>query len=74
MTPLHHPDEPRSNPVRDGLVRIEPRALRTFTPTQAVLARSAGAFHWTPEGHAVVTQRLKRLLATAGIGNPNQSK
>jgi 4-aminobutyrate aminotransferase-like enzyme len=49
-SPLHHPDEARSNAVRDDLVRVEPRALRTFTPTQAVLARSAGVFHWTPEG------------------------
>jgi 4-aminobutyrate aminotransferase-like enzyme len=52
MTPpsLHHSHEPGSNAVRDGLARFEPRALRTFTPTQAVLARSAGVFHWTPEG------------------------
>jgi hypothetical protein len=28
-------------------------------------------FHWTPEGHAVVTQRLKRLLAAAGMIDPN---
>src|SRR4051812_35919276 len=48
--PLHHPDETRSNAVRSDLVRVEPRALRTYTPTQAVLARSAGVFHWTPEG------------------------
>ena len=31
-------------------------------------------FHWTPEGHAVVTQRLKRLLADAGIDDGNQPK
>jgi len=29
-------------------------------------------FHWTPEGHAVVAQRLKQLLATAGIVDLNQ--
>jgi len=28
-------------------------------------------FHWTPEGHEVVTQRLMRLLATAGIAGPD---
>ena len=49
-TPLHQPGEARSNPIRDGAARYEPRALRTYTPTQAVLARSAGVFHWTPEG------------------------
>jgi lysophospholipase L1-like esterase len=31
-------------------------------------------FHWTPEGHAVVAQRLKRLLAAAGAIDPNQPK
>jgi lysophospholipase L1-like esterase len=31
-------------------------------------------FHWTPEGHAVVTQRLKHLLAAAGSIDPNQAK
>src|SRR5262245_25175320 len=49
-SPLLHPDENRSNAVRSDLVRVEPRSLRTYTPTQAVLARSAGVFHWTPEG------------------------
>jgi lysophospholipase L1-like esterase len=31
-------------------------------------------FHWTPEGHAVVAQRLTRLLAAAGIVDINQAK
>jgi lysophospholipase L1-like esterase len=31
-------------------------------------------FHWTPEGHAVVAQRLKRLLGDAGILNSNQPR
>lgn len=48
--PLHHPNETSSNPLRDALAGAEPRCLRTFTPTQAILAKSAGAFHWTPEG------------------------
>src|SRR5262245_42458051 len=48
--PIAFEDEPRSNAVRRTISNLEPRALRTFTPTQAVLARSAGIFHWTPEG------------------------
>jgi 4-aminobutyrate aminotransferase-like enzyme len=48
--PLHHPDEPAGNAARDEVARSEPRALRTYTPTQTVLARSAGVYHWTPEG------------------------
>lgn len=47
---LHHPHENQSNTARDLVARYEPRALRTFTPSQAVLSRSAGVFHWTAEG------------------------
>jgi 4-aminobutyrate aminotransferase-like enzyme len=65
-TPLHHPDEPRSNPVRDDLVRVEPRSLRTYTPTQAVLAKSAGAFHWTPEGRRLYDFTSGVLVANLG--------
>jgi 4-aminobutyrate aminotransferase-like enzyme len=51
MTPApHHSDEASSNAVRDQAAKYEPKSLRTYTPTQAVLARSAGVFHWTPEG------------------------
>ena len=47
--PIHHSTESSSNTVRDTLVQVEPRGLRTFTPTQAVLLTSAGVFHWTQE-------------------------
>jgi 4-aminobutyrate aminotransferase-like enzyme len=82
-SPLHHASEPRSNAVRDGLARYEPRALRTFTPTQAVLAHSAGVFHWTPEGRRLYdftsgvlvsnlghnpTAWMQRFLRTLGWG------
>ena len=43
--PLHHPDEGRSNTIRDHLAELEPQAQRTFTPTLAVLAHSAGIYH-----------------------------
>src|SRR5580700_6387033 len=48
--PLHHPHEQVSNADRDLVAQYEPKSLRTYTPSQAVLARSAGVFHWTPEG------------------------
>jgi 4-aminobutyrate aminotransferase-like enzyme len=48
--PIQHPGETVSNPARDSVARFEPKSLRTFTPTQAVLSRSAGVYHWTPEG------------------------
>jgi 4-aminobutyrate aminotransferase-like enzyme len=63
---LHHPDEQASNAVRDGMVRTEPRSSRTYTPTQAVLARSAGVFHWTPEGRRLYDFSSGVLVANLG--------
>src|SRR6184192_861021 len=71
MTALHHPDENASNPVRDGLTKFEPRSLRTYTPTQAVLARSAGVFHWTAEGRRLYDFSSGVLVSNLGH-NPRQ--
>jgi 4-aminobutyrate aminotransferase-like enzyme len=49
-TPIFHPGEATSNEIRRRLAKVEPHALRTFTPSLAVLAKSAGSYHWTPEG------------------------
>jgi 4-aminobutyrate aminotransferase-like enzyme len=65
-SPLHHPGEPSSNEARDGAAATEPRALRTFTPSQAVLARSAGVFHWTPEGRRLYDFTSGVLVANLG--------
>jgi 4-aminobutyrate aminotransferase/(S)-3-amino-2-methylpropionate transaminase len=65
-TALHHPHEPTSNTIRDGIMRYEPRSLRTYTPTQAVLARSAGIFHWTPEGRRLYDFTSGVLVANLG--------
>src|SRR5437588_672806 len=67
MTPApHHPDEKRSNDARDAAARLEPRSLRTYTPTQAVLARSAGVYHWTPEGRRLYDFTSGVLVANLG--------
>ena len=66
---LHHPHESTSNAVRDRLARYEPRTLRTYTPTQAVLAHSAGVFHWTPEGR----RALRFLVGRARRQSRTQS-
>src|SRR4051794_29220691 len=47
--PIQHAGEPDANAARDALLRVEPRSLRTFTPTQAVISHSAGVYHWTPD-------------------------
>jgi 4-aminobutyrate aminotransferase-like enzyme len=64
--PLHHPHESLSNATRDGIARYEPLTLRTYTPTQAVIARSAGVFHWTPEGRRLYDFTSGVLVANLG--------
>src|SRR5438034_9061207 len=64
--PLHHPHEAASNSVRDVIARLEPKSLRTFTPTQAVLAKSAGIYHWTPEGRRLYDFSSGVLVANLG--------
>src|SRR5881275_1588671 len=66
MPPIHHPAEPGSNAVRDAITRVEPRSLRTFTPTQAVLAKSAGVYHWTPEGRRLYDFTSGVLVSNLG--------
>ena len=48
--PPQHEGEAESNRVREQLSGSEPLCQRTYTPSLAVLQRSAGAYHWTPEG------------------------
>jgi 4-aminobutyrate aminotransferase-like enzyme len=70
-SPIHHSQESTSNAARDLAAQYEPRALRTYTPTQAVLARSAGVFHWTPEGRRLYDFTSGILVANLGH-NPSR--
>lgn len=63
---IHHPNEPNSNACRETISRTEPRALRTYTPSQAVLARAAGVFVWTPEGRRLFDFTSGVLVANLG--------
>lgn len=63
---IQHPDEPRGNAVRALLHQLEPKTQRTYTPTQAVLARSAGVFHWTPDGRRLYDFTSGVLVANLG--------
>ncbi|MEX1096980.1 MAG: aspartate aminotransferase family protein [Planctomycetales bacterium] len=64
--PIHFPAEELSNAVRQVIAECEPVSLRTFTPSQAVLARSAGCFHWTPEGRRLYDYTSGVLVANLG--------
>ncbi len=48
-TPIEFEDEELSNAARRTISSKEPPAQRTYTPSQAVFAKSAGCFCWTPE-------------------------
>jgi 4-aminobutyrate aminotransferase-like enzyme len=65
-TPLHHPNEPSSDSVRAHSASFEPKAIRTYTPTQAVIARSSGIYHWTPEGRRLYDFTSGVLVANLG--------
>lgn len=64
--PIRHPDEPAGNDARHGVGRVEPRSLRTFTTTQAVIAKSAGVFHWTPDGRRLFDYTSGVLVSNLG--------
>src|SRR5882672_1802031 len=66
QNPLHHSNESASNQARDVVSTHEPRSLRTYTPTQAVLTRSAGVYHWTPEGRRLYDFTSGVLVANLG--------
>lgn len=64
--PIQHTHEPRANSEREALTTIEPHSLRTFTPTQAVIAASAGVFHWTPDGRRLYDYTSGVLVSNLG--------
>ncbi len=60
------PGEPKANAVRATLTQGEPVSLRTFTPSQVVIARSAGVFHWTSDGRRLYDYTSGVLVANLG--------
>lgn len=64
--PIQHPGENQSNAVRADLVSSEPRCQRTFTPSQMVIERSSGVFHWTPEGRRLYDFTSGVLVSNLG--------
>lgn len=63
---IQHEGEQQSNRSRERLVAVEPKSLRTFTPSLAVLAKSAGCYHWTPEGRRLLDMTSGVLVANLG--------
>lgn len=63
---IEHPGEEQSNEWRRRLLAVEPRSLRTYTPTLAVIAKSAGCYHWTPEGRKLADFTSGVLVTNLG--------
>jgi 4-aminobutyrate aminotransferase-like enzyme len=71
MTTPHHVGEEKSNRDRDVAAAVEPRTLRTYTPSLAVLAKSAGVFHWTADGRRLYDFTSGVLVSNLGH-NPSE--
>ena len=63
---IEHSGENRSNEARQDLVKTEPLCLRTKTESMAVLSRSAGSYHFTPEGRKLADFTSGVLVANIG--------
>lgn len=63
---IQHPGEETSNELRRRSAAAEPAALRTYTPSLAVLAKSEGCYHWTPEGRKLADFSSGVLVANLG--------
>ena len=66
IQPIQFAGETKSNAIRQVVAEREPLALRTFTPSQAVFAKSAGVYHWTPEGRKLFDYSSGVLVANLG--------
>jgi 4-aminobutyrate aminotransferase-like enzyme len=66
-TPAAEPSgEPQSDAARQVIALAEPKSLRTYTPTLAVIAKAAGCYVYTPEGRKLADFTSGVLVANLG--------
>jgi 4-aminobutyrate aminotransferase-like enzyme len=63
---IQHDGEIASNEIRRQASLVEAAAQRTYTPSLAVLARSEGCYHFTPEGRKLADFTSGVLVANLG--------
>lgn len=63
---VEHAGEETSNELRHDLAETEPLCLRTRTTSMAVMHRSAGSYHFTPEGRKLADFTSGVLVANLG--------
>jgi 4-aminobutyrate aminotransferase-like enzyme len=67
LSPLiEHQQEPEGNRWRAVLHQGEPRSLRTYTPTQAVITRASGVWMWTADNRPLYDFTSGVLVANLG--------
>jgi 4-aminobutyrate aminotransferase-like enzyme len=65
-----HPNEPKGNAIRKRLDKAVGRGLRTYTPTQLVVAKAKGCHLWTVDGRKLVDFTSGVLVANLGHDHP----
>jgi 4-aminobutyrate aminotransferase-like enzyme len=71
-TPAAEPSgESQSDAARQVIARMEPKSLRTYTPTLAVIAKAAGCYVYTPEGRKLADFTSGVLVANLGHNPTN---
>jgi 4-aminobutyrate aminotransferase-like enzyme len=58
--------ESESDAIRQVIAQTEPKSLRTFTPTQAVISRAAGCYLYTPDGRKLADFTSGVLVSNLG--------
>ncbi len=64
--PIQHAGEQQGNELRARMTELEPLCLRTRTSTLAMIARSAGSYHWTTDGRRLADFTSGVLVSNLG--------
>jgi len=67
---IKHRGEPKANAVRRRLEKYVGRGLRTYTPSQLVVAKAKGRYLWTVDGRRLVDFASGVLVANLGHHHP----
>lgn len=67
---IHHEQEPQANAIRARLDKAVGRGLRTYTPSQLVVAKAKGCYVWTVDGRKLIDFTSGVLVANLGYDHP----
>ncbi len=67
---ISHPNEPKGNAIRKRLDKAVGLGLRTYTPSQLVVAKAKGCHLWSVDGRKLVDFTSGVLVANLGHAHP----